>query len=363
MKPFSLRHPLLSLALLAVLAGLWGSGASASAQVSKPAKGQKYAAYAVAFYNLENLFDTVDDPDNNGDNEFLPDGPYNWTETKYRQKLHNMAVVLSKLGREYTPYGPAAIAVSEIENKKVLDDLVKEPELKEMGLRVLHHSSPDRRGIDVALLYNPRLFRLDGYKAFKYIPPESFPTYVTRDELLVTGTMAGEKVHILIGHWPSKYGGDTSSIFREASASLAKSIVDSLFRDDPGTKLILTGDLNDNPDDKSVAEVLGAKQFKRDVPKGGMYNATWEPYAKGIGSLAYQNKWNLYDQQIVTEPFIADPEFNTLTYWKVEVFNRPFITTKEGKRKGYPHRTFEANTFTNGYSDHFPTILYFLKKK
>ena len=358
-----LKHSI-SLALLAVLIGLPWSGASALAQETpQPQKGQKYAAYAIAFYNLENLFDTVDDPDNRGDDEFLPEGPYNWTETKYKKKLHNMAAVISKLGREYTPYGPAAIAVSEIENKKVLDDLVREPELKEMGLRVLHHSSPDRRGIDVALLYNPRLFRLDGFKAFKYIPPASNPNYITRDELLVTGTMAGEKIHLLIGHWPSKYGGESSSIFREASAALAKSIIDSLFSVDPATKLVLLGDLNDNPDDKSVAQVLGAKQFRNEVPKGGTFNATWDPYSKGIGSLAYQNKWNLYDQLIITEPLISDPEFGTLNYWKAEVFNRPFITTAEGKRKGYPHRTFEANTFTNGYSDHFPTILYLLKKK
>ena len=353
------HHLLRSLALLSVLLGLGGSGASVFAQE----KGQKYAAYAVAFYNLENLFDTVDDPENPGDNDFLPDGPYHWTETKYKEKLHNLATVLCKLGREHTPFGPAVIGVSEVENKKVLDDLVREPELKEMGLRVLHHSSPDLRGIDVAFLYNPRLFRLDGFKAFKYIPPASNPKYVTRDELLMSGTMAGEKVHFLLGHWPSKYGGDVSSIYREASAALAKHVIDSLFRSDPNTKLILMGDLNDNPDDKSVREVLGAKQYREEVPKGGTYNATWEPYAKGIGSLAYQNKWNLYDQIIITEPLIADPAFETLNYWKAEVFNRPFITTKEGKRKGYPHRTFENNTFVDGYSDHFPTLIYLLKKK
>lgn len=324
---------------------------------------ERYATYAVAFYNLENLFDTEDDPDNPGDDDFTPRGAYRWTEAKYRKKLHNLATVLSQLAREETPYGPAVIGVAEVENKRVLLDLVRQPEVKDMGLRVLHHSGPDRRGIDVAFLYNPKLFRLDSYKAFRYVPPIGHPDFVTRDQLLLTGTLSGERIHFLVGHWPSKYGGRSSTIFREAAAELSKHIIDSLYREDRMTKLVLMGDLNDNPDDTSVAQVLGAKQYREEVKPGGTYNATWEPYARGIGSLAYQNKWNLYDQLIITEPFLRDPTFRTLGFWKVEVFNRPFITTKEGKKKGYPHRTFDGNTFIDGYSDHFPTILYLLKKK
>ncbi|MDD7558706.1 MAG: endonuclease/exonuclease/phosphatase family protein [Porphyromonas sp.] len=356
----NLRHIVL---LIALAAFFRPGGGEVFAAGQNPEKGGKYRTYAVAFYNLENLFDTVDDPDNPGDDDFLPDGPYNWTEVKYRKKLHNLATVISKLGREYTPYGPAVIGVSEVENKEVLLDLVREPELGDMGLRVLHHSGPDRRGIDVAFLYNPRLFRLDGYKAFKYRAPASKPDYVTRDALLISGLLAGEKVHFIVGHWPSKYGGESSSVLREAAGAQIRSIIDSLYTEDPSTKLIFMGDLNDNPDDKSVAVSLGAKERREDVAPRGTFNATWAPYAKGIGSLAYQDKWNLYDQIILTEPLISDAECRTLTFWKTEVFNRPFITTKEGKRKGYPHRTFEANTFINGYSDHFPTLVYLIKKE
>lgn len=323
--------------------------------------GKKYDAYAVAFYNVENLFDYEDDPDNSGDDEFLPSGPYRWTRAKYEKKLHNIASVIAQLGREAVPGGPAIIGLAEVENKRVCDDLVARPEIADMGLEVIHIPSPDRRGIETALLYNPKLFRVTDYRAYRYPELDFRPDYRTRDQLLVSGTLAGEPFHVLVCHWPSRYGGKTSDIYREVAAKLSKQIADSLYTADPSAKLIVMGDLNDDPADNSTAKVLGAKRRQAEVEERGFFNATWEPYAQGIGTLTYQGKWNLFDQMILTRPLLDDSH-RTLSFWKVEIFNRPFLLTAEGKRKGSPHRTFDSNTFINGYSDHLPVITYLLKE-
>ena len=321
---------------------------------------QRMGVYAVAFYNLENLFDTEDDPANPGDDEFLPDGPYRWTPEKYRQKLSNMAAVISKLARETCPGGPAAIGISEVENERVVKDLLATEPLASMGLRYVHYESPDRRGIDVALLYNPKLFRLRSSHPYPY-RLESNPRYVTRDQLLVSGTMAGEPVSIIVNHWPSRYGGGKSNPLREAAASLCLHIADSVRRANPAEKVIIMGDLNDDPSDPSCAKVLGAARTKKDVKEGGFFNATWPLYDRGIGSLCYQDTWCLYDQQIISSNLV-NKTAETLTFWKAEVFNREYLITPAGKKKGYPLRSFDGSHWQNGYSDHFPTITYYVKK-
>lgn len=222
--------------------------------------GQLYQVYAVAFYNLENLFDPIDDPTNPRDDEFLPSGPYNWTEAKYQRKLTNMATVLSKLAREHTPYGPAVIGVCEVENRKVLEDLAAHDKVKPMNLQVVHQDGPDWRGIDVALLYNPTLFKLDNYNCHTFPKLAERPNFATRDQLLVSGTLAGERVHYIVCHWPSRYGGAASSYLREKAASLTQSIIDSVYQVEPNAKILIMGDLNDDPVDKSVREVLQAKK-------------------------------------------------------------------------------------------------------
>lgn len=350
---------------------IWGtillfflSGCASIPKKETRAKGkQSYSAYAVAFYNVENLFDTEDDPENKGDNEFLPTGPYNWTEKKYQKKLDNLALVLSRLGREHTPVGPAVIGLAEVENRRVLEDLVARPQIADMGLDIVHVSSPDKRGIETALLYNPTLFKVESYRAYPYPIIDSLPHYRTRDQLLVSGILAGERFHVIVCHWPSRYGGAKSSILREKAAEVTRHIVDSLITVDPRSKIVVMGDLNDDPNNKSVAEVLNAKEFKKDVLQpNDLLNVTWKPFGKGIGTLVYQNKWNLFDQLIISQSLISD-KYETLGYWKLDIFNRPFLHTKEGKRKGYPHRTFEGSSFINGYSDHFPVVLYLLKKR
>lgn len=322
---------------------------------------QRMAVYSLAFYNQENLFDYEDDPNNKGDDDFLPTGAYQWTQQKYEQKLHNMAYTISQLAVETCPAGPAAIGLAEVENERVVKDLIATKPLSERELKYVHYESPDHRGIDVALLYNPKLFKVLSSKPYPLVY-RADPTLRTRDQLLVSGILAGEPVSIIVCHWPSRYGGAKSSPLREAAAALSKHIADSVRRADPKSKVIIMGDLNDDPDNKSCAEVLDAKKDRKDTSANGFYNTTWSLFAKGIGTLCYQNVWNLFDQQIVSGNFLTDKSRKTLTFWKAEVFNRDFLITPSGKYKGYPLRSFSGKVWQNGYSDHFPTITYYVKK-
>lgn len=319
---------------------------------------KKVGVYAVAFYNLENLFDTKNDEGVN-DEEFTSAGANAWTEEKYKKKLANMAYAIDKIGKEYTPAGPAILGVSEIENRGVLEDLVSTGEIAKVGYEIVHYDSPDRRGVDVALLYNPKLFQVVSSKPYPFILPDN-PNFRTRDQLLVSGIMAGELLHIIVNHWPSRYGAKSSNL-REYAASISKHIADSLYKEDPNAKIIIMGDLNDDPTDKSVKVVLNAKKKQSEVEPGGLFNTMWELYDKGIGSLGYKGKWNLFDQIIISEPLLGKDR-STLKFWKAEVFNKDFLIQKEGKNKGYPFRTFSGNTFINGYSDHFPTLIYLVKE-
>lgn len=320
----------------------------------------KLAVYATAFYNVENLWDTDDDPTNKGDDDYLPDGQYKWTPDKYQQKLHNIAVVLSQLAREYCPAGPAIIGIAEVENRRVLEDLVNTEPLRSTGYQIVHFESPDHRGIDVAALYNPKLFKFESARTYAYHNPDE-PKMRTRDQLLVSGKLAGEDFHFIVNHWPSRYGGSKSSPLREFAASITRHIVDSLYTANKDAKIVICGDLNDDPFNKSVSEVLGAKRKIKKVKEHDLYNATWKLYDDGIGTLCYQGKWNLFDQQIVSGTLVNDDK-STLSFWKAEVFNRPFLIQQEGKYKGYPFRSFSGNNFIGGYADHFPTITYLVKK-
>lgn len=337
--------------LLALLVSFGFSSAQAQKQ---------YASYCVGFYNVENLFDTEDDVNNPGDDEYLPDGPNKWTQDKYEKKLDNIAKVISRLGRDYTPAGPAILGVAEVENRRVLEDLVKNPQIANVGYEIVHYESPDWRGIDVALIYNPKLFRVTNSVAHPYVLPEN-PDFRTRDLLVVSGMLADEPLHVIVGHWPSRFGGGKSSPLREQAARITLSLVDSLQAINPDAKVVIMGDFNDDPNNKSTRVVLNAKKFPSEVKPLGLYNTMWKLYDQGIGSLAYQGKWNLFDQIIISESLLsANP--TTLKFWKAEVFNKDFLITSEGKRKGYPFRTFDGNNFINGYSDHLPTMIFLLKE-
>lgn len=341
--------------LLFSLIALLGSVAIAQSQQSK----KQYQVCGVAFYNLENLFDTIN-ANGSYDLEYSPTGAKKWDGRKYWSKINNMAYAISQLATDRTPGGPAIIGVSEIENEAVLKDLVKAEPIKKLMLQVVHHDSPDRRGVDVGLLYNPRYFRLlnvtnhtlkiEGYEAFR-----------TRDQMCVTGILMGDTVSVIVNHWPSRLGGQAqSSYLREAAAALSKHIADSVWAENPHQSVIVMGDLNDDPSDKSCAKILGAKKDKDDVDIHGFYNPFWRVLSdKGVGSLAYKGQWNLFDQIIVSGDLVKDGY--GLRYWNCLVHNHDFLTDNEGSRQGYPRRTFASGVYLNGYSDHYPTQIFLVK--
>ena len=346
----------LSLLVALVMVSCHSSKQSAS-QAGKSGE-KKYAVYSVAFYNLENLFDTIHDAGKN-DYEYLPEGKNKWNSMKYRSKQHNMAKVISGLSTDMLPMGPAIIGVTEIENRRVLEDLVKQPELAERGYEIIHVEGPDRRGVDCAFLYNPKLFKLETTKLAPYYTVDNDTTYRTRGFLIAGGTLHGERIHFIVNHWPSR---GAASPARERAGELVRVIKDSLLTAYPGTSVVIMGDLNDDPMDKSIAESLGAKREQSETGVSDLYNPWWNTLVKdGIGTLKYQGKWNLFDQIIISGNLLGTDR-SALKYLKHEIYVRDYMLQQEGKYKGYPHRTHASGSWLNGYSDHLPSILYLVKE-
>ena len=323
---------------------------------------QNVSITCVGFYNLENLFDTIIDTDTNKilQDEFTPNGKNRWTSKTYHEKLDNMARVISELGTEITPDGVAILGVAEIENRLVLEDLVKQPSIKNRNYQIVHYDSPDRRGIDVGLLYNPTYFKNVTSKSITLkIPTDS--NFYTRDQLLVSGELHGEKIHLIVAHWPSRRGGEKrSKPKRIAAAQLARSIIDSLQNHNPNAKVFFMGDLNDDPVDVSVQIHLKAVGQEELATKGKLFNPFEEFFKKGIGTLGYNDAWNLFDQIAISEELLGK-DYSSLKYYKAVVFNKPYLKTAEGRFKGYPYRTFSFGEYIGGYSDHFPVYLYLVK--
>ena len=327
---------------------------------------KKFSVYGVGFYNLENLFDTCHDAGKN-DYEYLPDGANRWTGLKYSNKLKNMARVLSEMGTDKLPgIGCAAIGVSEVENAKCLEDLCNQEPLKARNFKYVLLEGPDHRGVDCGLVYNPKLFQVRDVKLVPYIyilPEDSMRA--TRGFLTVSGTLAGEHVTIIVNHLPSR---GATSFYREEGGRQIRLVVDSLVQDDPNVKILVMGDMNDDPQDKSMAEALGAKRKMKDVPNepGGLWNPWWDILASGTGTLQYDGKWNLFDQIIVSNALLdrdGKKNYESLKLWNYQIFRRDYLFQKEGKYKGNTLRTHAGGAWLNGYSDHLPTVVYLIKEQ
>jgi predicted extracellular nuclease len=339
---------------------------SVFAQKNKTSKENKdeYAVAAIGFYNLENLFDTLDSP-NTFDEDFLPSGRLLWDSKKYISKQSNMAKVVSQLGTELSPDGLAILGVAEIENRKVLEDLAAQPELKARNYQIVHYESPDERGIDCAFLYQAKYFNLSGSKAFpvKLVNEKTGKEDFTRDIVCMSGTLDGEALHLMVGHWPSRRGGETGSApGRMAAAAVCKHIADSLSAADPKAKIVIMGDLNDDPTNKSLTEVLKAQYKADDLKPGQLYNTMYDHFKKGDGTMAYRDAWSLFDQMIVSQSLVSKKVGGWQLYKSV-VWRQPWLLQTEGAFRGYPFRTFVGDLFINGYSDHLPVYLFLLKKK
>jgi predicted extracellular nuclease len=228
----------------------------------------------------------------------------------------------------------------------------------------VHFDSPDERGIDVAMLYNPKYFTLIKKESLNVHLMNSDSTErKTRDVLFVYGKFDGEDMFVFVNHWPSRRGGEEASApGRARAAGVCKAKIDSITAKNPDAKIVVMGDLNDDPVSPSVAVVLGAKGEKNMVGKSGLYNPWVTPYKQGIGTLAYNDSWNLFDQIIVSEAFLnrSNPGY---FFNKAEIFSRPWMLQTSGRYKGYPKRTFDFDNYIAGYSDHFPTYIVLLKKQ
>ena len=320
---------------------------------------KRYEVYSVGFYNLENLFDTIHDNGKN-DYEFLPDGTNKWGTLKYTNKLKNMATVLNEMATDVSPVGMAAVGVSEIENSRVLADLVNHEILAPRGWDFVHIEGPDRRGVDCGLLYNPKLFKPINSKLAPYTTVDNDTTYKTRGFLIVSGEMGGEVVHIIVNHWPSRYA---KSPARERAGVLVRQLKDSIMAEMPETKVLIMGDMNDDPDDKSMKTCLGAVRDKEDIKAStDLYNPWWNILRKkGLGTLKYKGKWNLFDQVVLSGNLIGTDR-STLKLYKTEIFSRSYMFQQEGRYKGNTKRTHAGGVWLNGYSDHLPVIVYLIKE-
>ena len=314
-----------------------------AAAVSPESSAQKTKQnYVIGFYNLENLFDIYDDPVKN-DQEYLPEGKNKWTQAKYEKKLSNMATVIRTMADNNKRWH-TILGVSEIENRLVLEDLVSRPEIAAANYQIVHYDSPDRRGVDVALLYKP--------DQFTYLDSESIPFdfnsdidfsdtdtsyFKTRDILMVRGKIAGEDFAFYVAHLPSRIGG-----------------------------IVVMGDMNDDPKDESMAYYLHGRETLEEVGEDDFFSPYLSMLKAGYGSLCYQGVWCIYDLELVNYNLAFAPEgglrIQPVTknqgkeYYGV-IFKRPFMTTQKGTYKGYPFRTFSNGAFVGGYSDHYPTYI------
>jgi len=340
------------LLLLLFLSALLHAGA-----LAQPTE-DRHELIAIAFYNFENLFDTLDDPWKY-DEDFTPSGIYNYTAAVYRAKLHNLAVVLQKLGTDISPEGPAIIGTAEIENARVLHDLTAQPEIRHRRYRFVHFESPDARGIDVALLYHPKYFHLLQARAlFTDISATGEKGGRTRDVLHVTGILRGDTAHVFVNHWPSRRGGEeASAVLRKMAARVSRKVIDSLFAVNPETRILVMGDFNDDPGNASIRHSLGASGDIRKIKVGELYNPWGAFINRGIGTLGYNDSWNLFDQIILSSGWFSQSGRHW-AYHKADIYNRDFLKEHFGRFKGYPHRSFDGTNWINGYSDHFPVIIY-----
>lgn len=322
----------------------------------------KVKAVSVGFYNLENLFDFERDTTIR-DYEFTPWGRKAWTEIKYNEKLSNMAYVISQLGVDVTPAGVSILGVCEIENKRVLEDLVNQDPIKDRNYQIVHSDSPDRRGIDVGMLYNPKHFSLINHEMhnIEFIFDDG-DTLLTREIMQVNGVLDGDTIHVLVNHWPSRSGGEKKSApRRNRAASKAKEIIDNLKSNNPNAKILLMGDLNDDPTSTSTKGILRAKGKIKEVKNKDMFNPMYDPYRRGLGSNAYRDNWSLFDQIIVSPAFLDKTQAGYF-YYKTSIFNKKYLIQRSGQYKGYPFRTFSGDKYQGGFSDHFPVLIYLVKE-
>lgn len=324
------------------------------------AQQKSYLQHTIAFYNTENLFDTIHNP-HKFDEEFTPDSERRWNTKKYHDKIGRIAQVISTIGiDDHQKNLPTLIGLCEVENRSVLQDLISHTRLKSAEYQIEHFESPDSRGIDVALIYQKEFFSvLNASKHPLKLFSKEGKSMHTRDQLLVTGLLEDELVHILVNHWPSRYGGvKKSEPARIAAAQLNRRLVDSLLVLNPLAKIITMGDFNDSPQNESIKDILKTTPNPKLAKNGILYNPMYALAKKGLGTLAYDDSWELFDQIIISESFITK-QYTQWQFRNIRIANMPFLIQSTGKYKGYPLRSTNQSA---GYSDHFPVYITLIRE-
>jgi predicted extracellular nuclease len=315
-------------------------------------------SFRIAFYNVENLFDIYDDPITQ-DSEYLPTSKIQWTQERYDKKLVNITKVIESMGF------PSILGMAEIENRKVLEDLINQPLIKANNYNIAHFESPDERGIDVAMIYKKGDFDVKNmkYHRIKFNNDND----KTRDILEVTGILRGLPLTVFVNHWPSKSGGAAESETKRVQvADKLKSVVDAIFQKDKNTKIIIMGDLNDEPTDISLRQSLGAIEWlnpnNQTLVLTDLYNLASAIKQAGLGSYYYKKHWETIDQIIVSGNFLS--KNSTLVTEKQQIFDADFLTYLD-KSTGIkaPNRTYTGPIYRGGYSDHFPVFIQVYLKK
>ncbi|MBD0831040.1 endonuclease/exonuclease/phosphatase family protein [Aestuariibaculum sediminum] len=323
---------------------------------------KQYKGHAIAFYNMENLFDTINDPNIFDESSPILKLKFHKSEV-YKQKIKNMARVIADIGKDVTQNAPAIIGICEVENREVIEDVINDSLLRSKYYGIIHYNSPDARGIDVALLYQKPIFTplATESKTLNIYDQSTGKRQYTRDQLIVSGLLEGEPFHIIVNHWPSQRGGQAKSEHkRMTAAKLTKQIIDSLQAIDPYAKICIMGDFNDDPTSASIKKVLKPRKDKYNLPLKAIYNPYNNLFKKGFGTTAYRDSWSLFDQIMLTQPLVTQ-DYSSFNFYKAAIYNKRYLIDQTGRFKGYPKRSFSNGSFTNGYSDHFPVFIILLK--
>ncbi|HUH28547.1 endonuclease [Gelidibacter sp.] len=304
--------------------------------------------FTIAFYNTENLVDYIDNP-LTLDDGFLETSSKKWTKVRYEKKIYKIGLAISKIGFDDLQKPPTLIGLSEVENDKVLKDLVNSPHLKNHRYGFLRYDSPDERGIDVALLYDTDNFTLIASENIALnVESELGVRDYTRDILKVSGYLDGEKIHILVNHWPSRHQeSDTTGHKRMFAAQRVAGLIDDIIKNEADAKIIIMGDFNDNPKNESIQYLKNTKSLFNPMEKLMSYTR---------GSATHNFKWILFDQIMMTQNFL-EPYNKGLKFLKADIFDDKFLAEYRGKYKGQPFRTYAGKKYKGGFSDHFPVYI------
>lgn len=313
----------------------------------------------ILFYNVENLFDTLDDPATRGDDEYTPDGEKFWDDERYQEKLIN----LSKAITLFQSRSPLAFGLAEIENREVLEGLIQTPLLRTTPYKIVHFDSEDRRGIDCAFIYDASLFECE-LETKLIVRMDDEPGFRTRDILYVNGKILGKyHVHFFVNHWPSRREGQAESeIKRMAAAQTLRREIDRILDSEPKANIIVMGDFNDTPTDHCIHNILRAKGQHEQQPED-LINLLIEEHKKGLGTHVHAQEWVVFDQLIVSQGLLQGKSGLEIEENNAFIFRSPNLVHTFDNGDQIPNSSYSGDFYHGGFSDHLPIYLRLKEKQ